>query len=347
MANPVEIKRDDSDSNADQRKKDHIDLAFTSKLSSHDFESRFYYEPLLSHHPNGFDDLKLRFLDKDFGAPIWVSSMTGGTKHAANINKNLALACGEFGLGMGLGSCRQLLHSDEYFEDFDVRKYLNDQPLYANLGIAQVETLLENGQSVKIKTLLDKLDADGLIVHVNPLQEWLQPEGDRFKYLPIDTIARLLDKVRYKVIVKEVGQGMGPKSLRALMKLPLDAIEFAASGGTNFSLLELNRSSNEKNVSIKNIAKIGHNADEMVNMVNTIFDEEGQNILCKQFIISGGINDFLDGYYFTQKLKMHSIYGQASTLLKHALISYESIQSYIASQMQGLALAKAFLSIKE
>lgn len=346
MANPVEMNRDGSDPTADQRKKDHIDLAFISKVGIDHLEKRFDYEPIFSAHPTNFDNLKLQFLDGQLGAPIWISSMTGGTANAAKINKNLAMACGEFKLGMGLGSCRQLLTSDEFLDDFDVRKYINDQPFFANLGIAQVEELLTNGQVHKIVNLLDKLSADGLIVHINPLQEWLQPEGDRFKYPPIITISKLLDKLDCKVIVKEVGQGMGPKSLAALMQLPIDVIEFAASGGTNFSLLELRRTTSGNEEHFKNIAKIGHGAEEMVNMINAILQQTDTNILCKQAIISGGIQDFLDGYYLTQKIKMTSVYGQASAFLKHALISYESLQSYIISQMQGLALAKAFLTIK-
>ena len=72
-------------------------------------------------------------------APLWVSSMTGGTKEAGTINRNLARVCGQFGLGMGLGSCRIILHDDEYLSDFRLRKEMGDFPLYANLGVAQIE----------------------------------------------------------------------------------------------------------------------------------------------------------------------------------------------------------------
>ena len=107
---------------------------------------------------------------------MWVSSMTGGTAWAKTINHNLARACKDFGMGMGLGSCRSLLHSNDTFSDFNVRPFIGeDLPLYANLGIAQVEELLERGQLRKVKELVDKLEADGLIIHINPLQEWLQP----------------------------------------------------------------------------------------------------------------------------------------------------------------------------
>ena len=124
----------------------------------------------------------------DLKAPLWVSSMTGGTDLANTINHNLAKAAGEYGFGMGLGSCRSLLTSDEYLSDFYVKTLMPDMPLFANLGIAQCEQLITSGKTSLIKDLISKLDADGLIIHVNPFQEWLQPEGDRFNNPPIDTI---------------------------------------------------------------------------------------------------------------------------------------------------------------
>lgn len=88
--------------------------------------------------------------------------MTGGTAIAGIINKNLAKACGEFGLGMGLGSCRQLLYKDDHIKDFAVRKYIGDQPLYANLGIAQLEVLLQEKQLYKVTEMLKSLKPTGL-----------------------------------------------------------------------------------------------------------------------------------------------------------------------------------------
>ncbi|MCB0573814.1 MAG: isopentenyl-diphosphate delta-isomerase, partial [Saprospiraceae bacterium] len=110
--------------------------------------------------------------------------------------------------------------------------------------------------------------ADGLIVHVNPLQEAMQPEGDLFKRPPLDTLRELLEIPELKVIVKEVGQGFGPESLRALLQLPLEAVEFAAAGGTNFAKLELLRSDPEKQMIFEKIAAVGHSAAEMTGWLN-------------------------------------------------------------------------------
>lgn len=334
------------DSNAENRKQDHIQLAFQSQISSKQIDQRFIYEPLLAAHPN--ENLPIKsFLNKKIQTPIWVSSMTGGTEKAYHINQNLAKACAHFKMGMGLGSCRSLLDNNSRLADFDVRKILgNDLPFYANLGIAQVELLIQEKKTDKITKLLDTLQADGLIIHINPLQEWLQPEGDKILNPPIDTIKKIIDILNINIIIKEVGQGFGKESLRALLNLPIQAIEFAAHGGTNFAKLELLRSEKYKQNIYDDVTNIGHNAYEMITFINEIKAENNSNFKNKEFIISGGIQNFLDGYYLMNKLNGNSIYGQASALLKHAENSYEELHQYITSQIEGLKLAQAFLKIK-
>ncbi len=271
--------------------------------------------------------------------------MTGGTEKAGEINRILAETCKTFGLGMGLGSCRMILDSDEYLKDFNIRAFIgNEQPLFANLGIAQIEDLIHKGSLHKVKELLNKTESDGLIIHINPLQEWLQPEGDRYFTSPVESIKRILDKLDAPLIVKEVGQGFGPASLRALLSLPLQALEFGAFGGTNFSKIEINRREKDRNNG-EELIHIGHDAYEMVNFVNEIIDS-GHEVNTEMIIVSGGIKDYLDGYYFTEKLKMPAIYAQASAMLKYALQGQEAINAYVEEQIRGLELAEAFLSIK-
>jgi len=246
---------------------------------------------------------------------------------------------------MGLGSCRSLLFSDEHLKDFDVRHLISDDlPFYANLGIAQLEELVAKNEIYLINDLVEKLRADGLIIHVNPLQEWLQPEGDRFKVAPIETIETILEKVKYPIIVKEVGQGMGYQSLKRLFQLPLAAVDFAANGGTNFSKIELLRSDEQKQNIFQSLAYVGHSAEQMTLMTNKIVEELGDNIRCQQVIISGGVKNFLDGYYLINKLVLPSIYGQASAFLKHARGNYDDLHKYVDAQIQGLELANAFLA---
>jgi len=221
-----------------------------------------------------------------------------------------------------------------------------DLPFYANLGIAQLESFVLNGDITPVDRLVDKLKADGLIIHVNPMQEWLQPEGDLFSQPPIDTIRTFLDMANYPVIVKEVGQGMGPESLQALLELPLEAIELAAFGGTNFAKVELMRSDEFKQQYYEPISRIGHDAAEMVGMINEI--EAGNHpVRCRQIIISGGISSFLDGYYLVNRCKLPAIYGQASGFLKFATQSYEALKKFVEYQVEGLKLASAYFVIKD
>ena len=242
-----------------------------------------------------------------------------------------------------MGSCRSLLDDDEYLNDFDVRSIIgNELPLFANLGISQVETLLFDNQLYKIEALLDKIKADGLIIHINPMQEFFQPEGDVLRNPPIVIIEELLKVADYKIIIKEVGQGMGKESLKALLKLPLAAIDFGAFGGTNFSKLELLRNNKSLIKSIGGLAQVGQTAEEMTNDMNCLFEEfpEARNM---EVIISGGIKTFLDGYYLINKIKFKAVYGQGSTFLAYAMEDYETLKSFFNFQLKGLQMANAFL----
>ena len=332
---------------ATQRKKDHINLAFESTISSDQIDPRFYYEPILSGHPSDLS-LEKRFLNKILKVPIWISSMTGGTELGRTINENLARACHDFGMGMGLGSCRALLQSDEYLDDFNVRHLIGDElPFYGNLGIAQAESLVKSKNLDQLRNLVEKLQLDGIILHINPMQEWFQPEGDHISQSPLDTIQWILDVADYPIIIKEVGQGMGIQSLSALLRLPIAAIDFGASGGTNFALLELLRSDDVWLKELSPLTHVGHSAEEMVNLINDLDKTLGQERQCKEIIISGGIRTFLDGYYLINRCNLNSVYGQASAFLKYAMGSYDQLYKFVQTQVEGLRMAQAFLTVKK
>ena len=329
---------------ADQRKQSHLDLAFKSQ--SEELDKRFYYEPMLSGHPTEGDTMPFKLGGKNMNFPVWISSMTGGTSKAGPINKMLAKTANKYGFGMGLGSCRIILEDETYFEDFNLRPILGDEvPFYANVGIAQIEKLLQTNQAKKLKELVTKLSADGLIVHVNPLQEWLQPEGDRITQSPMVTLEQLLHEFDLPIIVKEVGQGFGPHSMGELLKLPLLAVDFAANGGTNFSKLELIR--NEKLQGFfEDVVELGHSAEEMVGFLNDTVEKLGASRKCNNVIVSGGVKNFLDGYYYISKADIDACYGQAAPFLKYANESQEALDQYAEFQINGLLMAQRLLRVK-
>lgn len=323
------------------RKTDHIALAAQSIPASKDPDSRFLYEPMLSAHPTAPNPID--FFGKAMSIPLWMSSMTGGSVEAGKINRMLAEACAEFNLGMGLGSCRILLEGNDHIEDFDMRPILGaERPMFANIGISQLEQILGQKRSDMIHELVvNRLDADGLFIHVNPTQEWFQPEGDRLKRPAIEVIQEFAEEVKsqYKLMVKEVGQGIGPKSLEQLCNLPIDGIEFGAYGGTNFATIEMMRRTSETTQALSPLASIGHSAEEMLQTMNDLY-EKAPNL---RLIVSGGINNFLDGYYFVSKSKFHTLYGMANVLLNHALTSQKSLFDFVKAEIDGYMYAQRFL----
>jgi isopentenyl-diphosphate delta-isomerase len=322
------------------RKMDHITLTPKSTTSVETVDMRFNYEPLFFTHPEDHETWESTFLGFEFNFPLWVSSMTGGIEKSHLINQNLAKLCGEFKLGMGLGSCRSLLDSKDRHTDFAVRKYLGNQPLFANIGYAQLEELFQANKFHLLHEMVDSLDANGLIIHLNPLQEWFQPKGDKFKLSPLNTIKNFLEDVSYPVLIKEVGQGMGPKSLKALLDLPIAGIELGAFGGTNFSLLESLRSSEEAEIK-KPFIHVGHSAHEMVEILNAL-PTKG-----KEFIISGGMKTILDGYELKTKLNAPSVIGMASIFLGPAQKNYETLREHFLQMKEALLVAKKILNLKE
>jgi isopentenyl-diphosphate Delta-isomerase len=330
----------------EDRKKDHIDLALGNRTGSFQRDARFVYEPLLSgHHVPEIPPVNLA--GKSMKLPLWISSMTGGSGIARHINTNLAMAANEFGLGMGLGSCRILLESDKHLPDFDMRHLIGDHtPFWANLGIAQLEQMAEQGTLQEAAQMMRLLRCDGIVIHVNPLQEWFQPEGDRLNHSPLETIREVIAQLDVPLIVKEVGQGMGRESLKALMQLPLAAIEFAAFGGTNFARVEMMRRPGLEHELFEPMVYVGQTASDMLNDIKWLLNQQVVNKV-PMLIISGGIKNYLDGYYYIRSSPLPAAYGMASGFLKHARDSYSSLRDWAAAHIEGLKMAHAYLRIND
>jgi len=129
------------------------------------------------------------------------------------------------------------------------------------------------------------------------------------------------------------------------LKLPVQAIDFAANGGTNFAKLEMLRADEYYHELYKGLANIGHSAVEMVEQLRDILKNENSTFACQEVIISGGIRTFLDGYYLVERCPFNAVYGQASGFLQHAM-DYEALRKYVDLQLAGYKLSTQILTIK-
>jgi isopentenyl-diphosphate delta-isomerase len=181
-------------------------------------------------------DLSTEFLNRSFSAPLIIDSMTGGTDEAFMINKRLGLIAERYGLGMGLGSQRAGLKSDKLVESYSIaRKVAPNAFLIANIGGAQLSDGLSNSDILKI---IKMIDANALAIHLNPLQELIQPEGEpRFKGI-LQKIKNLVNEVEIPIIVKEVGSGISADVAIRLEKSGINSINVAGAGGTSWAGIE-------------------------------------------------------------------------------------------------------------
>ena len=183
-------------------------------------------------------DLSQSLFGKTQRVPVLVSSMTGGTEEAARLNRILATASQEVGLAMGVGSQRAALKDPDLADTFRVRQYAPDVLLFANLGAVQ----LNYGYGIdECRKAVEMIEADALILHLNPLQEALQPEGDTDFSNLADKIAQIKRQLPVPLVIKEVGWGISEQTARLLIDAGVDVIDVAGAGGTSWSQVEMHR----------------------------------------------------------------------------------------------------------
>lgn len=223
------------------RKKDHIKINLTRDVQSgikNGFDAYHFIHQALPEIDLEHIDTKVNLFGKLLSLPIIISSMTGGTGKALEINRMLARTAQATGIAMGLGSMRAVIEDQKLLQSFKVRDIAPDILLFANLGAIQ----LNYSYSIEhCKQLIDMVSADGLILHLNPLQEALQPEGDtKFSGL-LRKIEKVCKNLDVPVIVKEVGWGIDGKTARKLISAGVKAIDVAGAGGTSWSQVEMYR----------------------------------------------------------------------------------------------------------
>jgi isopentenyl-diphosphate delta-isomerase len=225
-----------------KRKKEHLELCLdtdsVSSLSSTGFEAYQFIHNALPELDIEEIDIGTTFLGKRLNAPILISSMTGGFELARKVNRNLAAAAQALGLAMGVGSQRVAIEEPSAASSFQVRDVAPDILLLANLGAVQ----LNYGYGIEqCRRAVAMIGADGLILHLNVLQEAVQPEGNRnFKGLS-EKIASVCRDLEVPVIAKEVGNGISVDVATRLQRAGVRAIDVAGKGGTSWSAVEAQR----------------------------------------------------------------------------------------------------------
>ena len=227
------------------RKADHIRINLEedvdSALSSGLERFQFIHQALPEINLEDID-LSLDLFGRRLRSPILISSMTGGTHEALQINLTLAEAAEEAGVAMGLGSQRAAIEHPELEASFQVRNVAPNILLFANLGAIQ----LNYGYGIdECRRAVEMVEADALILHLNALQEAVQPEGNtRFADLA-NKIEQICRKLPVPVIAKEVGWGISSETAQRLSDAGVAAIDVAGAGGTSWSQVEMHRSINQ------------------------------------------------------------------------------------------------------
>ena len=223
-----------------QRKRDGIEIPLNNDVQAKTTSTYLEYVKLIHNALPELDydeiDISTTFLKRKFSAPLIIDSMTGGAPEAARINGRLGELAEKYGCAMGLGSQRAGLESKELAETYSIaRKNAPSAFLIANIGGAQ----LAKGLSIdNIKKIIDMIQADALVIHLNPLQELIQPEGEP-KYKGVfSKISEISGDLDVPVIVKEVGAGISKEVAVKLEVSGVSAINVAGAGGTSWAGVE-------------------------------------------------------------------------------------------------------------
>ena len=298
----------------DQRKSDHIKInleqdvrsALTTGLENY----HFVHEALPELDLERIDP-SLSLFGKQLNAPILISSMTGGTEEAGEINQRLAEAAQEVGIAMGVGSQRAALEHPEQISTFAItRKVAPDILLFANLGTVQ----LNYGYGVdECRRAVDMIAADALILHLNPLQEAVQDAGDTNFAGLAKKIEEVCKKLEVPVIAKEVGWGISERTAKTLAECGVSAIDVAGAGGTSWSQVEMHRAPDEftRKLAATFVGWGIPTAESILNVKRTIPN--------MTIFASGGLKDGLD---IAKCVALGaSLGGMAGNFLKAAAVS--------------------------
>ncbi|MBI4406820.1 type 2 isopentenyl-diphosphate Delta-isomerase [Candidatus Micrarchaeota archaeon] len=231
---------DDSKDPTSMRKVQHVKIVLeknvqhTTPTGFDDVHFLHYALPELNY---GEINTEVTFLKRKFSLPFMILGMTGGHETVERINKDIALACEEKNIVMGVGSQRAMIEKPELKKTFYVRDVAPKVFLCANVGGYQ----LTRYPREKIEKMIADIEANALCVHLNPLQEIVQPEGDRNWRGVLAAIEKTCDKIGVPVIAKEVGAGINAEVCKELERAGVSAIDVSGTGGTSWAGIEVHR----------------------------------------------------------------------------------------------------------
>lgn len=314
-----------------QRKQDHIEAVLNDPEVER--QSDFDHLRLLHRALPELDftalDTGMEFLGKPIAFPFMIASMTGGAAdNLADINRNLALAAEACQVPLAVGSQRAMILDKAAQDSFALRRYAPTVPLIANLGAVQ----LNYGFGVdEARRAVESLEADALYLHLNPLQELIQPEGDTHFGGLADKIAKLVEKLDVPVILKEVGSGLSPADIELGLQAGVTWFDVAGRGGTSWSRIEAHRADNNLGFTFQDW---GLTTLESLRLARPYQAQA-------RFIASGGIRNGID---MAKAVIMGGrLCGVAAPLLAPAMTSDTAVIAKIEQFRQEFATAQFLL----
>jgi len=315
-----------------RRKADHIDICLEEDVQARTvttgFEDVHFVHRALPEINREEIDLKIKVFNHEFSAPIIVGAMTGGTAKAEKINAAIAKAVEQLGLGMGLGSQRAAIENPKLEKTFSIaRKNAPTAFLIANLGGPQ----LVQGYGLKeARKAVEMIEADALAIHLNPLQEAIQPEGEtKFKGLT-EKIGEIAAELDVPVIVKETGAGIAAEEAKKLESVGVKGIDVAGAGGTSWAAVEYYRAKKAKNSFLERLGEAfwDWGIPTAVSLVEVV-----QSVSIP-VIASGGIRD---GVQAAKALALGaSLSSLSSPILKQAVKGPEEVKKTLEHIIEEL-----------
>lgn len=318
-----------------QRKQDHIQAILDDPQIERqsDFDKIRLMHRALPELDFAQIDSRTEFLGKQIAFPFLISSMTGGAAdNLAKINRHLAEAAEACQVPMAVGSQRTMINNPSAEASFQLRQYAPNVPLIANVGAVQ----LNYGFGVEqIQRAIDTLQADAIYLHLNPLQEIIQPEGDSNFARLAEKIADLNNRLSTPIILKEVGAGLSPADIRLGLDAGIKWFDLAGHGGTSWSRIEAHRSQNDLGITLQDW---GLSTTESLMLAQRFIPQAN-------LIASGGVRSGVD---MAKAIILGAkMVGSAAPLLQPAMQSTQDCIAKIEQFKQELQATQFLLAIEK